>query len=158
MKSICALVVAILLLAGGVAFADPVDFGKLSVNGVAPGDTVAQVKGVLGEPSQVKGSKGQFLLYPAGAWGRLTLELTADGQRVAFVDNGSTLALDGRDLLKLGDPASQRETALPGLSSQAREKVDSWDYYYEQGDRMLIVVVKDGKIADLMLGAKAARR
>lgn len=140
------------LFAAGPAFADTVDFSSLTVNGVAPGQTVAQAKGTLGEPAEVKGSKKQFLVYSAGAWNRLTLEL--DGDSVKFVSNGSSLALDGQEILKIGDPVSRLDTVLPGAPHESREKVDGWDFYYPQAGRMLIVSAKDGKVVDVMMGTK----
>lgn len=151
MKFLAALL-ALPLLAGGPAFADAVDFSTLTVNGVAPGQTVAQVKGTLGEPAEVKGSKKQFLVYPAGAWNRLTLEM--DGDCVKFVSNGSTLALDGKPVLAIGDPVTRLDTLLPGAPREALEKVDGWDFYYEQAARMLIVSSQDGKVVDVMMGTK----
>lgn len=146
-----ATLIAIPLFAGP-AFADPVDFANLTVNGVAPGQTVTQVKQTLGEPSEVKGSKKQFLVYTGGAWNRLTLEL--DGDAVKFVTNGSTLALDGQEVLKIGDPVTRLITLLPGAPHESREKVDGWDFYYPQAGRMLIVSAKDGKVVDVMMGTK----
>lgn len=138
----------------GVAHADPVNLGKLTLNGVAPGDTVAHVQQALGKPAAVKGSKKQFLLYNKGAWNRLTLELGTDGKHVAFIQNGSALSLSGKKILKIGDPTSLIDVALGKTPHSVREKVDSFEWVYKQTRTMLIVVVKDNHVADLILGNK----
>lgn len=153
MKKLALAITLIFVFAICPAFADGVDLSKLSLNGVAPGNSAAQVRQALGRPSQVKGSKGQFLLYRKGAWSRLTVEL-GDDKHVTFVQNGSSLSLGGRVILNVGDKKSRIDSALANTPHETREKIDSWDFVYMQSDRMLVIVVKNNRVADIMLGAK----
>lgn len=151
LKSFLVALIALVALTSAAARAE-IDVAGLSVNGVSAGDTVDQVKKALGEPAHVKGSRGQFLLYDQGAWGRLTVELDEDGKHVQFVANGSSLSQSGKVVLQLGDPAASIEEVLAGTDFEKNEKVDSWEYVVVQPKAMLIVVVKDGKVAGLMQG------
>ena len=152
---ICAVILtAVVVIHCGTVFAagTPVDFSKITVNGVAIGNTPAQVAKSLGAPRR------QVPLYleyrNSTPLGRVTVELSKDKKLVNWVRNGSTLAVSGHKVLQAGDPASKIGKVFDNsIEHEVTTKLDSTDYVYKQSGTILVVVVKANKIAGFMFGS-----